>query len=97
MAPAAPTTLPGSLLAAARSTPSRTFIEVWDESEGVVQSVTYADLAVAMLGVPWERDDTHAGASEHPSGHAQRRATLRSDRQADEPERVLRDWNWGYQ
>ena len=44
MAPAAPTTLPGSLLAAARSTPSRTFIEVWDESEGVVQSVTYDDL-----------------------------------------------------
>ena len=43
MAPAAPTTLPGSLLAAARSTPSRTFIEVWDESEG--GSVTIRTLA----------------------------------------------------
>ena len=33
-------TLAASLIAAARSTPSRTFIEAWDEIAGVVQRHT---------------------------------------------------------
>ena len=42
-------TLPASLLAAARETPSRKFVEVWNEREGVVQRVSFADLSAAML------------------------------------------------
>ena len=42
--------LPSALLAHARHTPDRAFVEVWDEAKGVVQTVSYSDLAGLMLG-----------------------------------------------
>ena len=41
--------LPSTLLAWGRDTPSKVFIEVYDEQDGVVQRVTYAELSAYMI------------------------------------------------
>jgi acyl-CoA synthetase (AMP-forming)/AMP-acid ligase II len=56
--------LPASLLAAARTTPSATFLEVWDErDDAIVRVVTFADLAAHMLATAaLLRDEAHVTA-----------------------------------
>ena len=52
-----PSTLPGTLLARARRSPNRSFVELWSSSRGVVQTVSYAALADCMLAAAlWLRD-----------------------------------------
>ena len=60
-------TLPSTLLAHARSSPSRTFIECWSAADGVLLRCSYAQLADCMLAAAiWLRDGpAHVQSADH--------------------------------